>query len=103
MFCKKCGAILRPKKIKGKNVLSCSCGYADKEGKAEIVEKVEKEKELEVIQEGAGDETLPTTEETCDKCGNKEAWYWLQQMRASDEPESKFLKCTKCKHIWREK
>jgi len=38
----------------------------------------------------------------CPKCGNKEAYYWTVQTRAGDEAETKFLKCTRCKHTWRD-
>lgn len=102
MFCTKCGAILLPKKEKGKNVLACACGYTDKETKAEFKEVAEEEKELEVIHEGE-DESLPVTDvDGCSKCGNKKARFWMQQTRAGDEPETRFFKCTECKHIWRE-
>lgn len=102
MFCPKCGSILKPEKKKGKTVMSCSCGYSSKGGQSEIKEVAEETKELEVIEEGADDESLPTTEAECPECGNDEAWYWLKQMRAGDEPETKFHKCTECRHIWRE-
>ena len=29
----------------------------------------------------------------CPKCGNKEAFWILRQMRGSDEPESRFYTC----------
>ncbi|MFC1648662.1 transcription factor S [Nanoarchaeota archaeon] len=102
MFCPKCGAILRPKKMKGKNILSCSCGHSAKDAKAEIKEVIQKEKEIEIIQEGQKDQSLPITDAKCPDCGNDKARYWLQQMRSGDEPETKFMKCTKCKHIWRD-
>ncbi|MBD3310349.1 transcription factor S, partial [Candidatus Woesearchaeota archaeon] len=47
-------------------------------------------------------ETDPVTKAECPKCHNKEAYYWEVQTRAADEPPTKFLKCTKCKHIWRD-
>lgn len=103
MFCPKCGSILKPKKIKGKAIMSCSCGYSSKDEKPEIKEVIEEEKKIEVIQEGQTEKTLPITDEKCSKCGNNKARYWLRQMRAGDEPESRFLKCTKCKYTWREK
>lgn len=48
-------------------------------------------------------ETLPITEAECPKCKNKEAYWWLRQTRGGDEPETRFFKCTKCKHTWRER
>jgi len=38
----------------------------------------------------------------CEVCGNKKAWYWLQQTRSADEPPTQFFRCTKCKRVWRE-
>ncbi|MEK6946569.1 MAG: transcription factor S, partial [Nanoarchaeota archaeon] len=33
---------------------------------------------------------------------HKTAYFWLVQTRAGDEPETKFLKCEKCGHTWRD-
>ena len=102
MFCPKCGSLLKPKTEKKKKVLACSCGYSTKElGLAEIKEKVKQDdKEISVVDEN--ETILPEIEEKCPKCGNEKAYYWTQQMRAGDEPETKFLKCTKCRHTWRD-
>lgn len=99
-FCPKCGSILVPKKEDDKIVMACSsCGY--KEEPKKITEKIEAKKEIEVVDTEF--ETLPEEEAKCPKCGNNRAYYWTKQMRAGDEPESIFYKCTKCKHTWREK
>jgi transcription factor S len=102
MFCPKCGSLLKPKADKKKKVLACSCGYTSKDiDSATIKEKVTKEdKEVSVVEEK--DDNLPLTDAECPECGNTKARYWLQQTRAGDEPETKFLKCTKCKHVWRD-
>lgn len=60
-----------------------------------------KDKEVEVIEKDSVN-ILPKTKVGCEKCGNKEAFYWTIQTRAGDEPETKFLRCTKCNHIWRD-
>jgi DNA-directed RNA polymerase subunit M len=104
MFCPKCGAILVPKKEGNKKVLACSCGYKSKDVSDTTLKEGKKEKveEVEVVDHGRL-ETLPkATDVECPKCGNKEAYFWLVQTRASDEPETKFLKCTKCSHTWRD-
>ena len=103
MFCPKCGSILMPKKDGNKKLLVCSCGYKTKEiGQATIKETViNKEKDVEVIEKGEL-ETLPKTDATCSKCGHKTAYFWLVQTRAGDEPETKFLRCEKCEHTWRD-
>lgn len=104
MFCPKCGHLLVPKIVENKRILVCSfCNYKEKSvEKAKIREvKEKKEKEIEVVKK-EDYETLPLTETECPKCGHKKAYYWLVQTRAADEPETRFLKCEKCKHIWRE-
>jgi DNA-directed RNA polymerase subunit M len=101
-FCPKCKAILMPKKIEGKLITQCSCGYIATNNSASISEK---RIDAPKIQGGIADsdiETLPTTKEECPKCANTQAYYWLIQTRAGDEAETRFLKCTKCKHTWRE-
>ncbi|MCF7872354.1 transcription factor S [Candidatus Woesearchaeota archaeon] len=101
MFCPKCGSMLMPKKVDGKNVIICSCGYTnEKVENIELKEEIKNDKKIDVASEDEG--TLPITEEECKKCGNDRAYYWLVQTRAGDEPETKFLKCTKCKHTWRD-
>ena len=65
-----------------------------------IKETVDKKPDIEVVSEDPS--TLPLTDETCPECGHEKAFWWTKQMRASDEPETKFLKCEKCKHTWRD-
>ncbi|MBS3125940.1 transcription factor S [Candidatus Woesearchaeota archaeon] len=104
MFCPKCGSILVPKKEDTKKVMACSsCGYkTDKTRDATIKEVTgKKTRRVEVIEHGELD-TLPKTAAECPKCGYKEARYWLVQTRAGDEPETKFLRCVKCEHTWRD-
>lgn len=103
MFCPKCGSILIPKKEDSKKLLVCSCGYKTKEIEQAIIKEIvtKKEKEVEVIEKGEL-ETLPKTKVECPKCGHKTAYFWLVQTRAGDEPETKFLKCEKCGHTWRD-
>jgi len=101
MFCPKCGALLIPKKENNKKVLACSCGYSTKNTElATIKESMGKKKDVEVVEEDF--EANPVMKAKCEKCGNDEAYFWLVQTRASDEPQTKFLKCTKCRHVWRD-
>ena len=103
MFCPKCGSILVPRREDGKKMLVCSCGYKTSQvDKATIRETVIKsEKEVEVIDKGEL-QTLPKTTAECPKCSHKTAYFWLVQTRAGDEPETKFLRCEKCSHTWRD-
>ncbi len=102
MFCPKCGSLLKPKSDKKKKVLACSCGFVNKDlENAKIKEEVKKEeKNMGVVDENATH--LPEIEAKCPECGHDRAVFWTQQMRASDEPETKFMKCKKCKHTWRD-
>ena len=102
MFCPKCGGLLLPKIIKGKKFMFCSCGYKDKELlKIEVKEtKVETSKAVEIIEEEI--DINPEVEIECGKCGHNKAGYWLQQTRSGDEAETRFYKCKKCNHTWRE-
>tara|TARA_Y100001949_G_scaffold173391_1_gene178883 strand:+ start:1806 stop:2141 length:336 start_codon:yes stop_codon:yes gene_type:complete len=38
----------------------------------------------------------------CEKCHNEEGVWWSLQTRSADEPETRFYKCVKCNHTWRE-
>ncbi|MBI2142225.1 transcription factor S [Candidatus Woesearchaeota archaeon] len=107
MFCPKCGTILTPKKQgnEGKARMACGkCGHVSRESDGRITEKLSKKRKAEdkvqVVEEK--ENFLPKTDADCAQCGNKEAYYWLVQTRAGDEPETKFLKCTKCGHTWRD-
>lgn len=98
MFCPKCGSILMPKQGK----LGCPrCSYKTTEKQEAIVrEKVESQKAVDVIEKEI--ETLPLIEAECPKCKHKKAYFWTLQTRAADEAATRFYKCEKCKHIWRE-
>ncbi len=97
-FCPTCKSVLIPKKGK----LICSCGYEKKEKvKIEFKEKIDKQKEIEIIDEkteNIGDSELPIV---CWNCGNKGVYFWMVQMRRADEPPTRFYKCKKCKKVWR--
>ncbi len=102
-FCPKCHSILRPRKDGGKFVMYCSCGYTSSSASSSIKEeKVIKKDETNFAAVEKEINTLPITKDECPKCGNNEAFYWLHQTRAGDEAETKFMKCTKCKHTWRD-
>jgi DNA-directed RNA polymerase subunit M len=102
MFCPKCGSILLPKKDGTKKILYCSCGFKNRNpSEARICEKVESSGE-EVAVVDKDPQPLPIVDADCPKCKHKKAYYWLVQTRSGDEPETKFLKCEKCSHTWRD-
>lgn len=102
MFCPKCGSILIPKKEGNKTILNCACGYINKKkGSLKFKEIIKNKKKIEAVDEEF--EVYPLTSDVeCPKCDHKKAYYWEMQTRASDEPATKFLKCEKCKHLWRD-
>jgi DNA-directed RNA polymerase subunit M len=99
-FCPKCGAVLVQKKTKD----GCPrCSYTSKGKSTKIFssEKIEdNNKEVEVIKKEI--EAFPIVAEKCKKCGNEKCYFWTVQTRAGDEAETKFFKCLKCEHTWRE-
>jgi len=98
-FCPKCGAVLIHKK---KNDGCPRCNYSAK-GKVKLKtsEKIGEKKEIAVITK-KDTQALPIIAEPCKKCKHDEAYFWTIQTRAGDEAETKFFKCTKCEHTWRE-
>jgi len=101
-FCDKCGSILMPKKTKTGTVFVCrNCGKISNKGnEIKITEKIVKENKIRIVDNK--EDELPITENLCPECGNKEAFWWVQQTRSIDEPPTRFYKCTKCGHTWRE-
>ncbi len=98
-FCPKCGAVLIQKRKK----YGCPrCTYSTKDKvKLSTSEKIEEKKEVAVVSE-KDTQVSPIISETCKECGNEKAFFWTIQTRAGDEAETKFYKCTKCDHTWRE-
>jgi len=98
-FCPKCGSLLVDKNDK----FRCPrCSYIAKgKVKIESSEKITKKEGVGIVKEKDMD-VMPTVSEVCPKCGHKEAYFWTSQTRSGDEAETKFFRCIKCKHTWRE-
>jgi len=98
-FCPKCGCILVEKR---KNSGCPRCNYSVKgKIKIEATEEV-KNKDIKVVVKKQDTNVMPIISANCQKCGNKEAYFWTSQTRSADEAETKFFKCKKCEHTWRE-
>ncbi|MEM0021422.1 MAG: transcription factor S [Fervidicoccaceae archaeon] len=110
-FCPKCGSLMKPKRTGGKTYLECpKCGYVEEMTTSQegykIASKIKhsnKEKSI-IVEEGKVPETLPKLKDAvyCPKCGYNEVYYWTMQTRAADEPPTRFYKCVRCGHVWRE-
>ncbi len=98
-FCPKCGCVLVEK---NKDFRCQRCGYKSKTKiKIESSEKIDVKPEIGIIKNEDTD-VFPIINAICQKCGNKEAWFWTSQTRAGDEAETRFFRCTKCRYTWRE-
>lgn len=97
-FCEKCGGMI---KVNEDKVSCISCGFKPKKKpKIQSSEKIESRKSVAVVNEEV-DNVYPIVQIDCPKCKNKKAYFWTQQTRGSDESETKFYKCVKCKNSWR--
>ncbi|PSN89567.1 transcription factor S [Candidatus Marsarchaeota G1 archaeon OSP_C] len=105
-FCPNCGKLLRIQRQKDKIVYFCTtCGKISEENvKSGLLNnKPRQEKQAKIIDSSSADtETLPKTRVICPKCGNAEAYWWMQQTRAADEASTRFFKCVNCGNVWRE-
>lgn len=97
-FCPKCEVRLR----KAGGGLSCPrCGHSEGPGGRAAPAAEEAAPALNVLEGDEGKEALPTVAADCEKCGHKEAVWWMLQTRSADEPTTQFYRCTGCGHTWR--
>lgn len=106
-FCEKCKSLMVPKKTEKGIVLVCRrCGHRKYIRKNESFKfstvSSKKGSEVIVVDKKSQKEMLPVTTAQCPKCDNTQAVWWTQQTRSGDEPPTRFFKCTKCGHVWRE-
>ena len=104
MFCPECKSML----MSSGGQLKCrKCGYIRKIGDIDqnkMTRKTDRtENEITIVDdEDAGINTMPTIQIKCPKCENNLAIWWLRQLRAADESEVRFFRCTACGHTWRQ-
>jgi DNA-directed RNA polymerase subunit M len=86
--------------------LKCrKCGYIRKIETSDQMKVRRKrvEKEIMIVDDEEDKiKTMPTTPIKCPKCENNLAFWWLRQLRAADESEVRFFRCTECGHTWRQ-
>jgi len=99
-FCDDCGSMMT---AEDEFWVCDSCGNRQLKNPDANYVVTEGQEVSEVIEvDGEGDSGLPTTETTCPECGHDRAYYYMQQIRAADESETRFFVCTDCEHKWRE-
>jgi transcription factor S len=92
MFCPECKTMM----ISSGGQLKCrKCGYIRKIESTDQMKTQKMRTENEIT-------TMPTIQIKCPKCGNNLAIWWLRQLRAADESEVRFFRCTECDHTWRQ-
>lgn len=95
-----------PDKSDGKLVWICrGCGKLQRGRKDQeliLSKEVNDKRPIPVIDFEKETEKLSVIEMDCWKCKNDKAMWWLQQTRSGDEPATRFFKCVKCGHTWRE-
>lgn len=112
-FCPKCGSIMKGPIKSGERLkyMCTRCGYeetvANAEGQKALTFKSEvkrnpKDKLLVIDSRQASSTAQVVKGVVCPKCGHEEAFFWMMQTRAADEPPTRFYKCTKCGYTWRE-
>ncbi len=101
-FCPKCEVKLK----KDGSDLKCSkCGYLEGEKVTQskkIIDEAESDFSLLAFEGNEGEDSNPTIKMDCEKCGHDEAVWWMFQTRSADEPTTRFYRCQKCKHTWRD-
>jgi transcription factor S, archaeal len=101
MFCPECKSLM----ISSAGQLKCrKCGYIRKICEDDQMSKTTRrsEKEIVIVEDEGTIRTLPSIAIKCPKCEHNEAFWWLRQLRAADESEVRFFRCTACGHTWRQ-
>ena len=102
-FCDECGSMM--KSGEGADHWVCdACGYeVGRDGDEADAWTTESQIESEIVDVSeAEDKGLPKTTAHCPDCGNDRAYWYMQQIRAADESETRFFVSTDCEHKWRE-
>ena len=110
-FCPKCGSIMILRVIDGKKYFVCPrCGYREEAPEDAALMRVREKvrhspKERLIVVDASAvppNASLLKGVVVCPKCGHDEAYAWMQQTRAADEPPTRFYRCARCGYTWRE-
>lgn len=79
------------------------CNLKDKDIYFEEYFKIQNDLKIQFQKEQQGNTLKATTDMyTCRKCKEKKCSYYELQIRSSDEPMTKFIKCCNCGYEWRQ-
>jgi DNA-directed RNA polymerase subunit M len=105
-FCEKCGNLMIFGSKGGKSGYLCrKCGhFVAKKGESTVIgmEAGGEPEAVKVVKQGDDYTQYPQTTVECPKCGHTKAYWYMQQTRGADEPQTKFYSCVKCGNKWRE-
>jgi transcription factor S len=108
MFCPECGTLAFPNPDGNINCANYKCGYqgpqnpkfknvqSSTKAQTRVYEVIKDSDELKGVLT-IGDYLCPVS-----KCESNEVYAYLEQTRASDEPETRMLNCKACGKAWRE-
>ena len=104
-FCPKCETRLK-KDANSISLVCPKCRYVkQKPNKSKKQKSQESDSGLLVMEENDIKKSRgleSTIKIDCEKCHNQEGVWWSLQTRSADEPETRFYRCTKCNHTWRD-
>ncbi|GAA0661921.1 transcription factor S [Natronoarchaeum mannanilyticum] len=98
-FCDECGSMM---KADDELWICDSCGNKQPKNPDANYVITDDQEASEIIETGKGESGLPKTDARCPECENDRAYWYMQQIRAADESETRFFVCTECEHKWRE-
>ncbi len=107
-FCKKCGGLMFPVKKTSTSVhlkcRKCAAKQVTPLEKSSFVTKIEFSHQVSIPLIDAEEEMkkVSVINVECPKCHNIGAMWWMVQTRSGDEPATRFYRCAKCRHTWRE-
>lgn len=101
-FCPSCDGLMVPDKAGKKRLVCSKCNKGKVKASSMVIKEKSNtsEKKIEVVDKDI--EVNPKVDAVCSKCDHRQAYFWTLQTRAADESETKFFKCAKCGHRWRD-
>jgi DNA-directed RNA polymerase subunit M len=99
-FCDECGSMMKAED----GLWVCgSCSHKQPKDPDAAYVVTDEQEVSEIIESSGGEGSgLPTTTAQCPNCDNDTAYWYMQQIRAADESETRFFVCTDCEQKWRE-